>query len=315
MGVAHWDEVKAIRREAGPMRFTASDLGTAAGSRNVGLRRYRLEAGDRPTPPHVHGAEEEIFYVLSGSGLSWQDGETFEIRAGDCIVHRAAEEAHTIVAGDDGLDVLVFGQRIPVEVGYLPRAEAAWLWPTWVETASAIPWEYDWSQAPEPWQREIAAGELELPRPGDRPANIVNVEDIAAEFWGTSRPVGNAAGSRKTGLWHVALPPRGQGAPAHCHSAEEELFVILDGDATLELTPSPVIAERTPREEIAVRAGHVVGRPPGTGIAHAFRPGERGLTYLAYGTREPNDITYYPEDRKIAFRGVKVAMRVDDPPA
>ena len=297
------------------MRFTASDLGRAASTRRVGLRRYQLESGDRPTPPHAHGAEEEIFYVLAGSGLSWQDAQTFEVRAGDCIVHLAAWEVHTIVAGEEGLDVLAFGQRIPVEVGYLPRAEAAWLWPTWVETASAVPWEYDWSQGPEPWQREVAAGDLELPPPGERPTNIVNVDDAPAEFFGTSRPVGATAGSEQTGLWHVTLPAGGTGAPAHCHSAEEELFVILDGEGTLELTPSPVISDRVEREEVALRAGHVVARPPGTGISHAFRAGARGLTYLAYGTREPNDITYYPDDRTIAFRGVKVAMRVDEAPA
>jgi hypothetical protein len=45
--------------------------------------------------------------------------------------------------------------------------------------------------------------------------------------------------------------------------------------------------------EHPVRRGHVVGRPPATRVAHGFRAGREGLTYLAYGTREPNDICFY----------------------
>ena len=58
------------------------NLGRAAGSVDVGLNRLRFEPGKRPTPAHDHGAEEEIFYVLAGSGLSWRAGETHEVRAG-----------------------------------------------------------------------------------------------------------------------------------------------------------------------------------------------------------------------------------------
>jgi uncharacterized cupin superfamily protein len=64
-------------------------------------------------------------------------------------------------------------------------------------------------------------------------------------------------------------------------------------------------------DEIPVRAGSVVGRPAGTGVAHTFRAGERGLTLLAYGTRHPGDICYYPRSNKIAFRGVGVIARLE----
>jgi uncharacterized cupin superfamily protein len=55
--------------------------------------------------------------------------------------------------------------------------------------------------------------------------------------------------------------------------------------------------------------GHVVSRRPGT--AHAFRAGPGGLTLLAYGTKDPNDIAYYPRSNKISFRGVGVIARLD----
>jgi uncharacterized cupin superfamily protein len=36
------------------------------------------------------------------------------------------------------------------------------------------------------------------------------------------------------------------------------------------------------------------------------------MTYLAYGTREPNDITYYPRSNKIFFRGVGLIARLEN---
>jgi len=56
-------------------------------------------------------------------------------------------------------------------------------------------------------------------------------------------------------------------------------------------------------EELPVRRGHVVARPAGTRVAHAFRGGEAALTLLLYRTREPNDIAYYPRSNKVYFRG------------
>ena len=102
------------------------DLGRASGSVEIGLNRIRCEPGRRPTPAHDHGAAEEIFYVLSGSGLSWRAGETHEVRAGDCIVYRPEQGAHTLVAGSEPLDVLAFGERRFAEITHLPRAGVFW---------------------------------------------------------------------------------------------------------------------------------------------------------------------------------------------
>ena len=87
----------------------------------------------------------------------------------------------------------------------------------------------------------------------------------------------------------------------HCHSAEEELFVVLEGDGVFLLGD----------EEHAVRRGSVVARPPGTRVAHTFRGGDEGMTILVYGTREPNDICYYPRSRKVALRGLGVVGRLE----
>ena len=99
----------------------------------------------------------------------------------------------------------------------------------------------------------------------------------------------------------------------HCHSEEEEVFVILEGEGTLHLWPSPSFASGTgaEKEEIPIRAGHVVARPPATRVSHWFRAGENGLTMLIYGTRKPNDICWYPRSNKIAWRGLGVIGRIE----
>jgi uncharacterized cupin superfamily protein len=298
VGIAHWDEVEKGRRDRGQMAGAWSTLGAAAGSWRAGANRIELAPGEMPTPPHVHGDSEEIFYVLGGSGLTWLDGKAYEIRAGDCVVYRNFHEAHTIRAGDDGLDVIAFGPREYLAAGELPRGRSLWSITGYVEV-----------QEGHPWDREP---ELEWPEPeAERPPTIVNTQEVEPDVRGgrRRRDLGRAAGSRWTGLKHIELDPGVLSGPPHVHSAEEEILVVLGGDGTLELTPSqPPHAEP---EEHAVRAGSVVARPPGSGVAHAFRAGDSGMTLIAWGTREPNDICWYPRSKKIFWRGVGVVGRIE----
>jgi hypothetical protein len=76
-----------------------------------------VHSGRQSSPFHVEVDEEEIFFVLAGSGFFRQGDATYEIRAGDCIVRRVAEEPHTLVGGDDGLD---FGERTNPTLTWLP---------------------------------------------------------------------------------------------------------------------------------------------------------------------------------------------------
>ena len=97
------------------------------------------------------------------------------------------------------------------------------------------------------------------------------------------------------------MTPGKLNGPPHCHSAEEELMVVLGGEGALLLGD----------DEIAVRAGSVVSRPAGTGVAHAFRGGEQGLELLLYGTRDTNDIAYFPRSGKISLRGIGITGRIE----
>jgi uncharacterized cupin superfamily protein len=214
--IAHWDDVRVVRREEGHIRGDWQSL-TGDESVTVGVKRIRVPAGAWSTPLHLEGSEEEIFFVLDGTGVSVQrvgdEEQAFTVRAGDCLVHLALVHAHTLQAGADGIDVLAFGQ----------------------------------------------------------PGKLHN--------------------------------------PPHCHNAEEEIFVVTAGAGTLELWHGATADG--PDEEHPVRAGSVIARPAGTGVAHAFCAGEEGLALLAYGTRDPRDITYYPRSRKVSLRGLGVIGRLD----
>jgi uncharacterized cupin superfamily protein len=299
--IAHWDDAKGGRPDRPGLGGLWTNLGGAAGSRTVGVNRIRLDPGEISTPAHVHGADEEIFFVLGGSGLSWQDGETFEVGVGDCLVHVPLGKAHTLRGGDDGLDVLAYGKRTRLGGAFLPQVGVYWLWPSWAEVG----------KEPNPFDRPP---NLEWPAPSARPASIVNLAEVEGAFGGIAKRAGAAAGAAQTGLNWVALPPNAEGAPPHCHSAEEELFVVLDGEGTLELWAPPKAGEplaTAPEETHAVGRGHVVSRPAGTRVSHCFRSGEQGLTYLAYGTKEPSDIAYYPRSNKIYFRGLGLMARLE----
>jgi uncharacterized cupin superfamily protein len=283
------------------MALTLQWLGNAAGTKTVGVNRMRIDPGRLPTPPHSHGASEEIYYVLGGSGLSWQDEEVCDVRAGDCIVQVADHHEHTFRAGPDGLDVLVFGTRHPVEYGWLPRSNAVRLGYPWVEGRTDNPWEI-----------EAQVGDLEFAAPGTRPENVVNIDDLEQDEDG-DKMLAEAAGSVATGLKWSSRGPNGELAIPHCHSTEEEVFVVLAGGGTLELWPSPVPTARgAKRETHELRAGHIVARPPGTRISHFIKAGPDGMTCLVYGTRDSNDIVYYPRSNKIAWRGVGVLGRIEN---
>jgi uncharacterized cupin superfamily protein len=298
--LVHSDDVPFERQAVKGSDIDAlwQDLGRASGSVDVGLNRLRFEPGKRPTPAHDHGAEEEIFYVLAGSGLSWRADVTHEVGPGDCLVYLPGRGAHTMIAGKGPMDVLAFGERRPVEICHLPRAQVMWTGPTWAADAEA---------GGHPFQREARAGALPLPAASPRPSWIMHrdaVESREVDRPGRSyrsRRLGVAGGGVTSGLRHMTIAPGMKGYPRHCHSAEEELFVFLSGTGVA----------RVGDEQAPVRSGHVLSRPAGTTLAHAFEAGPEGLEYLAYGQRATNDIVYYPDSNKVSFAGVGVIGRLE----
>ena len=303
--ITHWDEVRTWRGERSHIAGTWSSLAGRSSS-TVGAKRIQVDPDMWSTPLHLEGSEEEIFWVLGGSGTSvqWEGEEThgYEVRAGDCLVHLALDNAHTLHAGPDGLDVIAFGQRtFAPGITWLPRAGVAWLGETWAPVGA---------DDDHPWTREAAAGPPEVAELSPRPANIVNVADLepvereTATIGRRVRFPGREAGSQRTGLRHSEVLPGKLNSPPHCHALEEEIFVVLDGSGDL------LLWEEGGVEEHPVRAGCIVVRPPSTGVAHSFRGGDDGMTLLMYGPREPGEVCYYPRSGKVYFVGLGLITRV-----
>jgi uncharacterized cupin superfamily protein len=304
VGLAHWDDVEWHRRAKGEMDAEWRFLGLAAGTVGVGVNRVRVAPGRLPTPPHSHGASEEVYFVLSGSGLAWQDGDVHEIGPRDCVVHRADHFEHTLVAGPDGLEYLVYGTRHPTEIGWLPRSRAI-----------RIGWPWAEGRDDDPWDREAAAPPLEIGEPKPRPANIRNVDEVEPQTWRhqTFAGLANREDTDLAGMAWERIAPGQTGSIPHSHSEEEEIFVILEGAATLHLEQNTPNA-RGEGGEFQLRPGHVVARPPATGVSHWFRAGDDGCTMLVYGTRKPGDLCFYPRSQTVNFRGLGVIARVEPLP-
>src|SRR4051794_2969758 len=289
--LVHCDDIEPQSFARGDIAIERRRLGGAAGARDVGLSRYRVAPGRRMMPVHVHGDEEEICFVLGGSGLSIQDGRAYRVGARDCIVHRPEAEGHTMVAGDEGPDVLMFGEGSRTGSAWLPRAQVMWMAPRWIPPTG-----------PHPWEAEVAAGPLEVPEPEEeRPTNVVSMADVTPER--QERPghrveehmLAGAAGSVAAGLNHLVVAPGERPYPLHWHTMEEEVFYVLKGDGVAMLND----------DEFAVRPGSVLVRPPASRVGHALRAGDDGLTYLVYGTRVPGDICFYPRSGKVNIDGVR----------
>ncbi len=291
----HRDDVPERTVSHGDIAFARRRLAHAAGATQIGCSHYSVPPGARQMPVHVHGDEEEIFLVLDGDGLSWQDDAACPVAPLDAIVHRPRGAAHTFLAGPRGLELLAFASGSETSITWLPRAAVMWAGPRWVPL-----------DGPHPFVAEAAAGPLPRPEAGPRPANVLALANApATALRGAEvRALGRAAGSRRAGLNHVRLPPGSPGAPAHCHALEEELFVVLGGAGTLELGDG----------EHPLRTGDVIARPPSTGVPHALRAGEEGLTYLVYGTRVAGDSVYYPQSGQIRLRGLGVTIDAPPPP-
>jgi mannose-6-phosphate isomerase-like protein (cupin superfamily) len=99
--------VKHGLSETQEAHFPAAELG----AEQTGFNYLIVKPGRREAFAHRHREAEEIYVVLSGSGRVKLDDDIVELAPLDAVrvgpgVTRAFE------AGDDGLEVIVFGPRV-----------------------------------------------------------------------------------------------------------------------------------------------------------------------------------------------------------
>lgn len=83
-------------------------VSAAIGCKKLGCSLYELAPGKRAFPYHAHLANEELYYVLEGSGTLRLDGAEHPVRAGDFVaLPPGPHSAHQLVnTGDSPLRFL-----------------------------------------------------------------------------------------------------------------------------------------------------------------------------------------------------------------
>lgn len=111
-------------------------------------------------------------------------------------------------------------------------------------------------------------------------------------------PIAPQLGAKKLGYNVTVVPPGKRAFPFHCHHANEEMFYVIEGTGML----------RYGKQQFAVRAGDVVGCPPGgPDTAHQFiNTGATDLKFLAVSTTIDTDIWQYPDSGKWGAAGGRV---------
>jgi gentisate 1,2-dioxygenase len=85
----------------------------------IGLSLQRLEPDARQTFAHRHEADEEVYVVLSGSGVATVDDESIALQPWSAL--RVAPTAvRTFAAGPDGMEFLAFGSHSGEDGTILP---------------------------------------------------------------------------------------------------------------------------------------------------------------------------------------------------
>ncbi|MBL8519672.1 MAG: cupin domain-containing protein [Betaproteobacteria bacterium] len=100
--------------------------------------------------------------------------------------------------------------------------------------------------------------------------------------------------AKKLGASYDILAPGKRGCPYHLHHAQEELFVILEGEGTL----------RVAGEVIPVKAGDTVFIPAGPEYPHQIiNTSSAPMKYLSVSTMETPEICEYPDSGKFMAEG------------
>ena len=171
---------------------------------------------------------------------------------------------HTFRAGPDGLDVLAFGTRAAAGVRLAAALEG-----------DALRLRLDRGTRRRSVGRR-GRGRRARVR-GSRASGRRTSSPSTTSSWTRTATVwcAEACGSVQSGLKWSKRGPDAELAIPHCHSAEEEAFVVLDGDGTLELWPSPRAAMYGARTRDASDPHRARDRAPAGHAHRALRQGRR----------------------------------------
>jgi uncharacterized cupin superfamily protein len=101
--------------------------------------------------------------------------------------------------------------------------------------------------------------------------------------------LGAGTAASKLGMAVDIVAPGKRSCPYHFHYAQEEAFVVLEGEGSL----------RVADEMLPVKAGDVIFIPPGPQYPHQFiNTSPAPMKYLSISTRDSPEVVEYPDSGK-----------------
>ncbi|MGE5616494.1 MAG: cupin domain-containing protein [Bacillota bacterium] len=125
--VVNLDEIELQHFEKGDkFACDAARIGPLLGAKDLGYSYDVVQPGKRSCPFHSHHAEEEMFFILRGTGTLRYGTETRKIRAGDVICGPTGgpDTAHQIVNdSSEELAYLSVSTMKPAEICEYPDSK------------------------------------------------------------------------------------------------------------------------------------------------------------------------------------------------
>ena len=127
---------------------------------------------------------------------------------------------------------------------------------------------------------------------------ILNLDEVAFDdveengrYTSSRGQISNHIGAKKLGYNLTVLPPGKVQCPFHCHHAEEEMFLILEGEGEL----------RFGDKRYPIRKHDVIACPTGGAeVAHQIvNTGTTAMRYLSLSTRADLEVCEYPDSQKV----------------
>ncbi|OQR26463.1 auxin-binding protein [Pseudomonas sp. Bc-h] len=120
--------------------------------------------------------------------------------------------------------------------------------------------------------------------------------------------LGTGTAAQKLGASVDIVAPGKRSCPYHFHYAQEEMFVVIEGQGTL----------RVAGQMLPIKTGDVVFIPPGPEYPHQIiNTSDAPLKYLSISTRETPEVCEYPDSGKyqamVTINGARAFTAVQRP--
>lgn len=286
---------------SGEAGLSTLHLSVAGGITQFGAYIDTLAPGAWSSHRHWHEAEDEFLYVLEGVVTLRDDDGMHDLGPGDGAAwpHGCPNAHHLTNRGETPCRYVIVGSRVAEDICHYPddgrrQVNGITRWQI-LDAAGVAVREGDLPvellNLPPVW-----GAPFDPANPGLRiltPANIAwtreanPVHPITGPGPGpySSRLLSDPGGLTQFGAFVEELPPGSASGHRHWHEAEDEMIVLLSGEAVL-----------VEDGETTLRPGDTACWPAGTAVGHRLdNRSAAPVRYLVIGTRLTRDIVHYTD--------------------